>query len=58
MRDKFKNYNSSNNGFWDRLADDRAERMRTAAERGGVSNFFDLSPEERAQAYDNEDDDG
>jgi hypothetical protein len=37
--------------FWDRPADERAERMRKAAERGGVENFFDLLPEERAQAY-------
>lgn len=40
-----------NNGFWDRPADDRAERMRSAADRGGVENFFDLPPDERAQAY-------
>jgi hypothetical protein len=25
--------------------------MRDAADRGGVENFFDLSPEERAEAY-------
>ena len=43
--------NDSNNGFWDRPADERAEIMRKAAERSGVENFFDLSPEERAQAY-------
>lgn len=42
----------TNNGSWDRPADERAERMRDAAERGGVESFFDLSPEERAQAYD------
>lgn len=48
--------NDSNNGFWDRPADDRAERMRDAAERGGVDNFFDLPPEDRARAY--EDNDG
>lgn len=47
-------FNDSNNGFWDRPADERAERMRTAAERGGVENFFDLPPEERAAAYDGE----
>lgn len=41
----------TNNGFWDRPADERADRMRDAAERGGVENFFDLPPEERAQAY-------
>ena len=44
--------NDSNNGFWDREPEERAERMRSAAERGGVENFFDLAPEERAQAYD------
>jgi hypothetical protein len=43
--------NDSNNGFWDRPADARAERMRDAAERGGVDNFFDLPPEDRARAY-------
>lgn len=42
---------NTNNGFWDRPAYERAERMRDAAERGGVENFFDLPPEERAQAY-------
>lgn len=47
-------FNDSNNGFWDRPADERAERMRTAAERGGVANFFDLPPEERADAYNEE----
>lgn len=47
-------FNDSNNGFWDRPADERAERMRTAAERGGVANFFDLPPEERAGAYNEE----
>lgn len=41
-----------NGGFWDRPADERAERMRNAEDRGGVDNFFDLPPEERAQAYD------
>ena len=44
-------FNDSNNGFWDRPADERAERMRAAAERGAVENFFDLPPEERAAAY-------
>ena len=42
----------SNNGFWDQPADVRAERMRNAADRGGVENFFDLPPEERARVYD------
>lgn len=46
----------SNNGFWDRPADERAERMREAADRGGVDNFFDLPPDERAQAYSQGDD--
>lgn len=41
-----------NNGFWDRPADERAEIMDRAAERSGVENFFDLDPEERARAYD------
>lgn len=41
-----------NNGFWDRPAEERAARMEAACERGGVSNFFDLSPEERGRAYD------
>jgi hypothetical protein len=45
---------ANNNGFFDRPADERAERMRDAAERGGVENFFDLPPEERAQAYEKE----
>ena len=43
--------NDSNHGFWDRPADERAERMRNAAERGGAENFFDLPPEDRARAY-------
>ena len=45
-----ENY-SNNNGFWDREPEDRAARMESAAERGGVTHFFDLQPEERAQAY-------
>lgn len=49
-------HNDSNNGFWDRPAQDRADRMRDAAERGGVENFFDLPPEDRARAYDNRED--
>lgn len=44
-------FNDSNEGFWDRPADERAERMRQAADRAGVENFFDLTPEERAEAY-------
>lgn len=44
-----------NNGFWDAPADERAERMQIAAERGGVENFFDLPPEERAICYDEDD---
>ena len=43
--------NDSNNGFWDQPADNRAERMRKAAERGGMEHFFDLPPDERAQTY-------
>lgn len=46
--------NDSNNGFWDRLPEDRAERMRDAADQGGVENFFDLPPEDRARAYEAE----
>lgn len=49
-----RNCYDSNNGFWDRDADDRAERMRAAADRGGVDNFFDLPPDDRAAAYDAE----
>ena len=49
--------NDSNHGFWERPADERAERMRKAAERGGVENFFDLPPDERAQAYEESRDD-
>ena len=45
-------HNDTNNGFWDRPAEERAERMRAAADIGGVENFFDLTPEERANAYD------
>ena len=45
-------FNDSNNGFWGLPADERADRMRAASERGGVENFFDLTPDERAQAYD------
>jgi len=47
----------SNEGFWDRPADERAERMRRAAERGGVEHFFDLPPEDRAEAYRSSEDD-
>ena len=43
-----------NNDFWDRDPFDRAARMEAATRRGGVENFFDLSPEERARAYDDE----
>lgn len=43
-----------NNGFWDRPSDERAEIMERAAERGGVENFFDLEPEDRARAYNQE----
>ena len=44
------------NGFWDRPADERAAIMERAAEIGGVDNFFDLDPEDRAQAYHQDDD--
>lgn len=40
-----------NRNFWDLPAEQRAERMQSAADRGGVEHFFDLPPEERAQAY-------
>lgn len=40
-----------NRGFWDLPADERAERMREAADRAGVEHFFDMPPEERAQVY-------
>ena len=49
--------NDSNGGFWDRPADERAEHMRKAADRGGVENFFDLPPEDRARAYEDARDD-
>ena len=45
-----------NDSFWDLPAEERAERMRHAAERGGVENFYDLTPEERAEAYRSSDD--
>ena len=41
-----------NHGFWDRPVEERAAIMESACERGGVSNFFDLSAEERDRAYD------
>lgn len=41
-----------NNGFWDREPKDRAERMDRACEKAGVSDFFDLTPEERGRCYD------
>lgn len=43
--------NLVNFGFYDLPAQDRANAMDAACERGGVGNFFDLSPEERAQCY-------
>lgn len=43
--------NDSNCGFWDRPVEERAAVMGVACDRGGVDNFFDLSPEERADAY-------
>ena len=51
MSDPDRKVNDSNNGFWDNAPAYRAERMRAAAERGGVEDFFDLPPEDRAQAY-------
>ena len=45
-----------NNGFFDLEVDERSERMQIAAERGGVENFFDLPPEERARCYEDEND--
>jgi len=44
----------TNNNFFDREVDDRADRMQKASESGGVTDFFDLSPEERAACYDEE----
>lgn len=44
--------NTVNNGFWDLPPDERSALMESACERGGVTNFFDLSPEERGRAYD------
>lgn len=49
--------NDSNSGFWGLPADERAERMRKAADRGDLENFFDLPPEERARAYEDSRDD-
>lgn len=46
--------NTVNNGFWDRPPEERSAIMQSACERGGVSDFFDLSAEERAAAYDRE----
>lgn len=43
-----------NNGFWDLPPETRASIKQSACERGGVSDFYDLSPEERARAYDRE----
>ena len=43
-----------NNGFWDRPVEERAARVDAACERYGVTNFFDLSPEERGTAYEDD----
>lgn len=43
-----------NNGFWDLDPEERAARMESACERGETVNFFDLSPEERGRAYDDD----
>jgi hypothetical protein len=40
-----------NNGFWDRPAEERGEKMDAACRRAGVSSFYDLSPEERSRVY-------
>jgi hypothetical protein len=49
-----ENMRTCNNGFFDLEADERSDRMQIYAERGGVENFFDLPPEERAQCYDDD----
>lgn len=49
-----KNVNTNNNGFFDLEADERSNRMQISAERGGVENFFDLPPEERARCYEDD----
>jgi hypothetical protein len=41
-----------NSGHWDKSPRERAEITERACERAGVSNFHDLSSEERAAAYD------
>ena len=43
-----------NNGFWDLDPEERAIRMDAACDRGGVVSFFDLSPEERGAAYEDD----
>lgn len=48
---KKRDWPQVNNGFWDRPVEERASRMESVCERYGVSNFWDLSPEERGQAY-------
>lgn len=41
-----------NSGFWDLPGDERAEIEQAACERYGVSDFFDLDPEQRRAVYD------
>jgi len=43
--------NAVNYGFWDLPAEERAAAMDVACERGGVSDFYDLPPEDRDRAY-------
>jgi hypothetical protein len=45
----------SSHFFADIPAEERAAIMESACEKAGVSNFFDLTPEERADVYDSVD---
>jgi hypothetical protein len=47
-------YPKINNGFWDKKPQDRSRIMAQACKKNGIKNFFDLSPEERAEAYEKE----
>lgn len=42
---------TSNNGFFDLSAEERAYAYERACRKNGVQNFHDLSPEERSEAY-------
>ena len=55
---KMGNRHTSNNGFFDLPACERAHRYEEALERNrdGVTHFCDLPAEERARAYGDRDD--